>query len=323
MKSNILFCGTRIPIIIAAIVQRKSTFLSSPAWLTRPWSDKGVPKTWGDRLTDAMTALPLILELYDLVDGGKSYEVQRQRQKHMQKLIDQCRETNEALQNWFACTREDAKPQILKTMRPLNDDYPFSYRYQFANHLFAQALVMYWTSCLILHSIIRDVNLLLLNPAGDPGWETDEQRAGNFDSNLGGDMKFGLTVTSDIEEGKAKLAALQPYINPRQHALSIAQSALYFLQPDMGALGGSYVKFPLGLSFSFFRGALQPGCRIPWRSDADTGIITPEKGQSEEDVSIVTWYNKIFDDMLRRGLPLGDFLTGSEGDDDSRETGRS
>ena len=259
-----------------------------------------------------MTAIPLILELYDLVDGGTSYEVQRQRQKHMQKLIEQCRETNEALQNWFACTREDAKPQILKTIRPLTEEYPFAYRYQFQNHLFAQALMMYWTSCLILHSIIRDVNLLLLSPAGIPGSETDEQRTGSFAPYLGEDLKFDPTFLSDIEEGKAKLAALQPYTNPRQHALSIAQSALYFLQPDMRALGGSYVKFPLGLSFTFFRGSLQPGCRVPRGADAGTASLGLKKDLSEEDLSIVTWYKKTFDDMLRRGLPLGDFLSGSE-----------
>lgn len=295
-RSNALFCGTRIRIVVAAVLQRKSTFLSTTSWRTKPWLEQGLTKTWADRLFDTMTTLPSILEHYDLVDrGSTSAKTQLQRQKHMQELIEMCLETNEALQDWFTRTRTDAKPQIF-TVAPPTGDYPFTYRYQFKNHLFAQALTTYWTSCLILHCVIRDVNALL---------GSVEHR----DCELYGNVDSKRWLVDDADEGKKSLAALEPLMNPRQHALCIAQSIEYFLQPDMGALGASYAGFPTGMSYNFFRGTLDPGCRFRWRKYRDDGPITLEKDLSKDDMKIVIWYHKSFDQMKRRGLPLGDFLS--------------
>jgi hypothetical protein len=78
-----------MPTILAAIVRRQATFLSSPDWLIKPW--EGMPKTWADRLIDTMAAIPSILKLYDLLDGQiDSGDFQQQGQKLMESLIELC-----------------------------------------------------------------------------------------------------------------------------------------------------------------------------------------------------------------------------------------
>jgi hypothetical protein len=290
--SNILFCGTRIPIILAAIVQRRATFLSTPDWLTKPWEAQGMPKTWGDRLFDAMATIPSILELYDLVDGQiDSPAFQQQGDKLMRTMIELCRETNEALQKWYAATREDAKPQVMQLAQPSNKGYPFAYRYHFKNHLFAQALLMYWTSCLILQNVIRDINDILV-PRKRAEWQSKE------------DTLPTEVQISSIDESEMELASLQPNMDPRQHAVCIAQSISYFLLPEMGALGVNYVSFPMGMSFTFFRGGLHPGCRFTWKGQKKTWAQGPDNDISKEDKSIVAWFDETFEDMKQRGMPI-------------------
>ena len=290
-ESNFLFCGTRVPIILAAIVRRQATFLSSPDWLTKPWEEKGVPKTWGDRLFDAMAAIPSILELYDLVDcQSDSPACRQQGQKLVQTLIDRCRETNKALQTWYAATREDAKPQVTQTAQPSNNGYPFAHRYHFKNHLFAQALMMYWTSCLILHSVIRDIHDILL-PRKRIEWQPK-----------GATPSRQVLITS-VDQSAMELAALRPYMNPRQHALCIAQSISYFLLLEMRALGVNYVSFPMGMSFTFFRGGLHPGCRFTWKIRKQIVAQISDNDISKEDDKIVAWFHETFQDMKKRGMP--------------------
>ena len=290
-ESNFLFCGTRIPIILAAIVRRQATFLSSPDWLTKPWEERGMPKTWADRLFDAMATIPSILELYDLVDSHTdSPEFQQQGQKLLQTLIERCRETNDALQKWYAATRPDAKPQVIQTAQPSNNGYPFTYRYHFKNHLFAQALMMYWTSCLILESVLCDVNDILV-PRKRTEWQHKE------------DTPPKQVPISGIDGSESELASLQPYMNPRHHALCIAQSISYFLLPEMRALGVNYVSFPMGMSFTFFRGALHPGCCFTWTVHRDPAALASDNDISKEDKNIVVWFNDTFEDMKKRGMP--------------------
>jgi hypothetical protein len=289
--SNFLFCGTRVPIILAAIVRRQATFLASPDWLTKPWEAQGMPKTWGDRLFDAMATIPSILELYDIVEGHVDSPVlQQQGQKLLRTLMERCRETNQALQKWYAATREDAKPQVTQTAQSSNDGYPFACRYHFKNHLFAQALMMYWTSCLILQSVTRDINDILV-PRKRTEWRPSD------------DTPPFQASFSSIDEIGSDLASLQPYMNPRQHALCIAQSISYFLLPDMGALGVNYVSFPMGMSFTFFRGALLPGCKFTWKARKHTGSQESDNNISNEDKKIVIWFNKTFEGMKNRGMP--------------------
>lgn len=284
-ESNFLFCGTRIPIILAAIVRRQATFLSSPDWLTKPW--EGMPKTWADRLFDAMAVIPSILELYDLMDGQVDSAVfQPQGQKLMRSLIELCLETNKALQNWHAFTREDAKPQVVQCPQDPKSGYPFTYRYHFKNHLFAQALLMYWTACLILQSVIRDVSNILL-PRKRTEWKTMED----------------TMPDSSIEESEKGLASLQPHMNPRQHAICIAQSIPYFLLPEMRALGVNYISFPMGMSFTFFRGGLHPGCRFTWKLDKQARAQAPDNDISVDDQKMVAWFNETFEEMKKRGMP--------------------
>ena len=298
--ANFLFCGTRTPIILAAIVRRQATFLSSPDWLTKPWEEKGMPKTWADRLFDAMAHIPSILELYDLVDGNiDSPELHQQGQKLLHTLMERCLETNDALQKWHARTREDAKPQVTQTAQPSNDGYPFQYRYHFKNHLFAQALMMYWTSCLILQSVMRDLHGILL-PRKRTEWQCRE------------DSPPIQVSVSTIDDRERELLSLQPCMEPRQHALHIAQSILYFLLPEMKALGVNYVSFPMGMSFTFFRGALLPGCRFTWGEYKQSEDLLLNDDVSKEDSSIVKWFNETFEDMKQRGMPTNWRFRGRE-----------
>jgi hypothetical protein len=299
-ESNFLFCGTRVPIILAAIVRRQATFLSSPDWLTKPWEAQGMPKTWADRLFDAMAAIPSILELYDLADAQiDSPVLQHQGQKLMRRLIELCFETNKALQNWYTFTRDDAKPRVTQSAQPSDDGYPFAYKYHFKNHLFAQALLMYWTSGLIVQSVIRDLNDILL-PRKRSEWRSKEDK-----------RPIPVPVSSS-EEIEMELALLQSFMNPRQHAVFIAQSIPYFLLPDMRALGVNYVSFPMGMSFTFFRGGLHPGCRFTWRLEKQTRAQVSDNDISKEDKKIVAWFNETFEDMKKRGMPTNWSLRGRD-----------
>ena len=290
-EANFLFCGTRIPIILAAIVRRQATFLSSPDWLTKPWEEKGMPKTWADRLFDTMAHIPSMLELYDVIDGQiDSPDFLEQGHKLLHTLIERCLETNEALQKWYGRTRQDAKPQVTQNAQPSEKWYPFAYRYHFTNHLFAQAMMMYWTSCLILQSLILDVNGILV-PRKRIEWKRKE------------DSPSTQSPFSPIDDLEVELNSLQPYMNPRQHAFDIAQSIPYFLLPEMRALGVNYVSFPMGMSFTFFRHAFLPGCRFTWGGQKQYEVLSLNVDISKEDKRIVQWFNDTFEDMKKRGMP--------------------
>ena len=71
----------------------------------------------------------------------------------------------------------------------------------------------------------------------------------------------------------------------------------------MGALGVNYVSFPMNVSFTFFRGALLPGCKFTWKARKHTGSLESDNHISDRDKKIVTWFNKTFEDMKNRGVP--------------------
>ena len=293
--SNYLLCGVRIPIIVAAIMSRKTTFLSHPDWQTKPW-ECGVRKTHGDRLIDAMAKLPTVLEMYDFIDSmSQSFKVKKRRQRRLCALIRQCQEAYEAFQGWLSRAASGAIPTSVAVDKSPEDLYPFPTRYRFKNHLFAQAMMQYWTVRLILDSVIHDIQQYQLG------------RRSHLDSQPKSLTPPGETTREIDLESETIIASLEQCMNPRQYAIHIVQAIPYFLKPDMGDIGAVYLKFPMGMSYTFLRGAFEPGCRFAWSVRRHTGTLTPERDMSDGDRKIVRWYQQCFDEMQKRGLPVGDF----------------
>lgn len=199
--------------MVAAIGYRKSSFLSSPEWLTEPW--KTYPKTQLDTIGDVLIAIPEILEEFDLLSAAPHMST---AEKRADQLKSKCWRFDENLRKW-----KEAYIRLIST-RPLaremqnihismdtaaEDDLPDIFiAYGLAP---LQGMALYWAACALLYETMRALFEL-----------------------------FPSTNLGEVEELKS------PRMDGKVYCVCVVRSARYFLHPDTGLISTLAIGFPLG-----------------------------------------------------------------------------
>jgi hypothetical protein len=214
-QAHHVFLGSRLPTLYAAILQRKTTFLASPEWLTLPWALEN--RTFHDRLVDLMTGIPTLLERTDIALSIRDPVLAVREQL---KMLEACQQIEKALDGWRAGMKKTAGETAMEHKHRDGDDYPFKYDFTYENHLFARTQAVYWSCHLVVSDTMHDLQVSL------------ERLIVNSTS---------LPSASESIHKKS-----------RSYAVNIAQAIDYFLLPEMGALGADLISFPMGLAYRFF-----------------------------------------------------------------------
>ena len=218
-QAHHVFLGSRVPTLYAAIAQRRATYLASEEWKTIPWENDH--RTYYDRLVDAVTRVPGLLEDIDSTNLGTANPLTYSRKLELFKEMAQLQRT---IDTWKRNVKKEAVAHCV-AYKPVDEDdsYPFEDEMWFSNHLFVHAHCVYWSCSLSLaetaYALIADLS------------------------------------SYNIRTTQAELAAVGDIFSPRAHATCIVKSIRYCLQPDMGALGTCVVNFPANLALRFFRRA--------------------------------------------------------------------
>ena len=218
-QAHHVFLGSRVPTIYAAIAQRRATYLASEEWKTVPWETEH--RTYYDRLVDAVTRVPGLLEDVDLTNLGSANPLTYSRKL---ELLQEMAHLQRSIDTWKRNVKKEAAAHTTTHSAGEDDDnYPFETEIWFNNHLFVNAHCVYWSCSLSLaetaHELIADLN------------------------------------SYDVRMSQGKVDSLRGMFIPREHATCIVKSIRYCLQPDMGALGTCIVNFPANLALRFFRRA--------------------------------------------------------------------
>jgi Fungal specific transcription factor domain/Fungal Zn(2)-Cys(6) binuclear cluster domain len=279
-RGHPIFLHTRIFVIIRASTARKACFLSQPQWLTIPWRNHR--KNMQHKLVDIMVFMPVVLEMYDNVQESSEADTEGRR-RGGKALLDKCAALNERLENWYTKLCAEAKGRPLWHTTPSDDpSYPFPDLFSFHDHNVGYTIMLYWTCSLMIQATMLQV-YRLLNETPGGFHEADE---------------------------------LLEHINPRVHAVNIAQSLPYFLVPDMGALGPNLALFPMGMAFAFLLAPDRPSFAADTVALKSTGSMvssmiagdglhgdTPTK-------DVAFWFGRLFADLNSRNMPGGAFLAG-------------
>lgn len=241
-QAHQVFLGSRVPTLYAAILQRQPTYLAAEDWMRLPWENQH--RTYGDRLIDTAIVIPGYLrELDTLCTGTPKSSTYAQKKELMHTLA----QTQKRMDIWKSCVKADAIPKEIPHVETDSEDkFPFETEIHFDNHLFLGAHAIYYCCSLVVaeaaESLFSDLAL------------------------------YDLTDTPR----DAAIWDLRGLFDARRHAMWIAQSILYCVQPDMGALGGIIINFPANLALGYF--------------------------QRVNDLGVTTWLTDVFNDMRVRGL---------------------
>ncbi|KAL8948443.1 MAG: hypothetical protein Q9222_005377 [Ikaeria aurantiellina] len=209
--------------IITAIITRTPNFFTTDRWKTLPFENE--PKDPSDELLDVMTALPSLFAEYDLL---VMYPNVDRAQHRLTQLFGQCRQTNQALRQWYTSLNARLPKPLPSAIRlpadVANDpEHDRFFSFEVCDHALAAAVTMYWAGCSVLHSLIHKIFASL--------------------------HSAGVTHLPP---------ALPQNINPRPFITSIAYSIAYFAQPEMGIWGAQEIGFPLGVALTYYARCTDP-----------------------------------------------------------------
>ena len=279
-RGHPIFLHTRVFVTIRASTARKACFLSQPQWLTIPWRNH--PKNMQHKLVDIMVFMPVVLEMYDNVQESSGTDTEARRCGG-QALLDRCAILNERLENWYSQLCAEAKGRPLWHTTPSDDpSHPFPDLFSFDDHNVGYTIMLYWTCSLVMQVTMLQAYRLLIEATGD------------------------LHVAETLPN----------YINPRAHAVNIAQALPYFLVPDMGALGPNLALFPMGMAFAFFLAPNRPSFAadmVALKSAGSTvyDMISGDGQLGDRSTKdVIVWFSRIFADLNSRNMPGGAFLAG-------------
>lgn len=281
-----MFLHMRHIIAIRSCSARKPTFLSQPAWLHIPWQKQA--KTMFHKLVDVMVFIPLLAETYDDLEAEKGVDHATRRSKR-KSLLCNCLALADHLRSWYVqlCAETQGQP-LWHTTVPDDPNYPFPRLFTFDSVQLGYQLITFWTCSLIVQGMMWQLQLLLCETADEDG-----------------------------DGSGSSVEPLPEYVNPRRHALNIAQSLPYFTHPDKGALGPNLALFPLGMAFGYLATASQPAF-VPNRSQMGkiSTIVDdvvcgqgphPARGPSTSE--LIPWFIGLFAELGARNLPGGAFLS--------------
>ncbi|KAK5290358.1 hypothetical protein LTR80_006671 [Exophiala xenobiotica] len=210
------FLASRIPTVYAAILQRKSTYLATEEWLTIPWA-KVKHRTYFDRLTDATTLIPGLLEKFDILRESDS-----DIGEELIELLSDCKTVQTRMDKWRDGTKKGATPRVQKHDPNDPDGYPFETDLWFENHLFVHARVVYYACSLTL-------------------------------AELADDIVHAVELRNHKLPDSIKPTTLSDVLNAERYASNICRTVPYCLQPDMGAWGANIINFPANLAYYYYQ----------------------------------------------------------------------
>ncbi|KAK4182549.1 Sterigmatocystin biosynthesis regulatory protein [Podospora australis] len=187
-----MFADERIEMALVAILQRKRLVLSTPEWKTIPFQK--VPKNLKDMLVDVLVDMPDVVHAFDQMQLCRR-DPNRQAELR-DKLVQKCWDLDQQLQNWLhtvcqAVPKMDLVTKIGQT----------------------HGLVLYWTTSLVLYTILHRASLVPLGSGSD--------------------------ATDLCSSSK------QQHLDPIFHAEKLAEAIPLLLQPSAGLYGWQGAELPL------------------------------------------------------------------------------
>jgi hypothetical protein len=217
------FQGIRPAIIFSAIYRRQATFISSEEWCSIPWQLHAKPP-W-QKAMDIMAQVPELLENFDKSSRITSYDY---RQVRKMQLLNYCGILDGALQAWYQDLPSsfglETADDLWYTKASCRADSPFPIELHFRDQIHAQALILYWATCVLVYNTTQKVRQAP-------------------DSTTASKVKPALPARHEI---------LSTQTDPYHYAARIVQSIPYFLDPSVGLLTRKIFAFPLGTAYTYF-----------------------------------------------------------------------
>ncbi|KAL9622430.1 MAG: hypothetical protein Q9160_003275 [Pyrenula sp. 1 TL-2023] len=252
--SHKLFTGLRLSIITAGIQFQKSTYLAEDDWRTIPFSK--VPSSPFQRLLDRMVNIPGLLERVSKLPAATISP----KAISVDNLHIACKRLIYELNDWY----ESYKGIWLET-ECIDPKFPLDSEYQFVNHTDAHAMILWWTSIIIVHTVA-----------------------------------YRLTLYMPAEAGFLPLDS-SPIITVRGAALSIIKSINWFLRPEQGIIGRYTIGFSAGVALKYFAPQTRSN-EAPYYFEMPA---EPQNYQfSPENIEVISWLIRSFKSMNMKGYPI-------------------
>jgi hypothetical protein len=249
------FQGIRPAIVFSAIYRRQATFISSEEWCSIPWQLHAKPPR--QKAVDIMAQVPELLENFDKLSQITSYDYWRVRRM---QLLNHCGILDGALQAWYQDLPSsfglETAGDLWYTKASCHIDSPFPIELHFRDQIHAQALILYWATCVLVYNTMRKVRQAP-------------------DSTTASQVKPALPARHEI---------LSTQTDPYHYATRIVQSIPYFLDPSVGLLTRKIFAFPLGTAYAYFA-SLPNGPSTTFTSNISESSVSTATDMSECDGS--------------------------------------
>jgi hypothetical protein len=247
------FQGIRPAIIFSAIHCRQATFISSEEWCSIPWQLHAKPP-W-QKAMDIMAQVPELLEKFDKLNQITSCDYWQVRRM---QLLNRCGILDEALQAWYQDLPSsfdlETAGDLWYTKASRRIDSPFPIELYFRDQIHAQALILYWATCVLVYNTMQKVRQAP-------------------DSTTASQVKPALPARHEI---------LSTQTDPYHYATCIVQSIPYFLDPSVGLLTRKIFAFPLGTAYAYFA-SLPKGPSTTLASNVSESSVSTVTDMSECD----------------------------------------
>jgi hypothetical protein len=252
------FQGVRPAIVFSAIYRRQATFLSSEEWCSVPWQLHA--KSPWQKAMDVMAQVPELLENFDKLSRITSYDNWQVRKM---QLLNHCGILDGALQAWYqdlpSAFALETADDLWYTKASSRADSPFPIELHFKDQIHAQALILYWATCVLVYHTMQKVHRAPYS-----------------------------TTSSQVEPVlSARHGDLSTQTDPYHYATYIVQSISYFLEPSVGLLTRKIFAFPLGTAYTYFA-SLPNGPSTTFASNISGSFASTTTDMSERDGGVRT-----------------------------------
>ncbi|KAK4155283.1 Sterigmatocystin biosynthesis regulatory protein [Chaetomidium leptoderma] len=138
-----IFADERVDMALSSALRRKQFVLGTPEWKSVPW--KETPKNLKDVLVDVLVDIPGLVVDFD--NMRLCTEASRQAELRLE-LVQKCWEDDRQLLSWLnaVCGQNNTNPGVPNPGRQRD----------IVTHVArVHGMVLYWTMCLVLYSILR------------------------------------------------------------------------------------------------------------------------------------------------------------------------
>lgn len=216
-----------------ALKTRKKLFLSDPAWKTLPWSQHD--KSPRDHLLDILVDIPSLFKELDIMG---SYSNPSEEERLKRRIWKGYLRLDRLLVDWHAthAPSEAMSPWHLDGVEIPQSITPVGLA---AAHL----MTLYWTTSIVLYSLVRDVFLSATSNSNRPPPQEDDRSADN-----------------------------DPSISCR----NLIRTIPIFFHPDAGTYRIHLATFPISVALVYLSRMVKPGEMLVERELFDSCLRKPE-----------------------------------------------